>query len=376
MEQAMKRTWAEIDLGHLEHNYRALRAMLAPGCRFVGVVKANAYGHGAVPVAQKLEELGADYLAVACLDEGEELRAAGVTLPILVLGPTPDQWLEDVLRLGLTQTVDSLKSARRCSEAAGRLGGTMKIHMKADTGMTRLGWFCGTPSAMERAAEEMAAAAALPALEAEGVFTHFANADEDEDYTMGQFRCFLDLIDALEARGVSVPIRHCANSAAVLHYPCTHLDMVRPGLALYGHYPDPGSQGLDGPGLLPLMSLKSRVAEVRALPAGTLVSYGCTAKLERDSVLAVLPIGYADGLDRVRSNVGQVELKGRLCPIVGRVCMDMCMVDVTDCPGVRSGDVATIYGQNTSVETAAGQAGTIPYELLCAVSPRVPRIYC
>jgi len=371
----MKRTWAEIDLGHLEHNYRALRAMLAPDCRFVGVVKANAYGHGAVAVAKKLEELGADYLAVACLDEGEELRSAGVTLPILVLGLTAPQWLEDVLRLDLTQTIDSLESARRCSETAVRLGKTMKIHLKADTGMTRLGWFCGTPEALGRTAEEMAAAAALPGLEAEGVFTHFANADGDEDYTMTQFRRFLDLNAALEEKGVHIPIRHCANSAAVLHYPCMHLDMVRPGLALYGHYPDPDSQGLDGPGLLPLMSLKSRVADVRALPAGTLVSYGCTAQLARDSILAVLPIGYADGLDRVRSNIGQVELRGRLCPIVGRVCMDMCMVDVTDCPGVQPGDVATVYGQTPSVETAADQAGTIQYELLCAVSARVPRVY-
>lgn len=373
MEQAMKRTWAEIDLGNLEHNYHTLRAMLPYGCKFVGVVKANAYGHGAVPVAKKLEELGADYLAVACLDEGEELRQAGVSMPILVLGVTPEEYLDEVIRLELTQSVTDPAAARACSDAAVRLGKTMKIHLKADTGMTRLGWFCGSGAGMARTVEEMARAAALPGLEAEGIFTHFANADGDEAYTMAQFERFLELIGRLEEQGVRFPIRHCAASAAVLHYPCTHLDMVRPGLVLYGHYPDPDSEGLDGPGLLPVMSLKTRVAEVRTIPAGTAVSYGCTAILKEETTLAVLPIGYADGLDRSRSNVGQVWLNGEFCPIVGRVCMDMCMVAVKG--AVKPGDVATIYGDRVPVEEAAEQAGTIPYELLCAVSPRVPRLY-
>ena len=229
-------------------------------------------------------------------------------------------------------------------------------------------------SVLERAMEEIAAAAALPGLEAEGIFTHFAAADGDEDYTMGQFTRFLDLLDGLKGRGVEFALRHCANSAAVLSYPCTHLDMVRPGIALYGHYPDPACEGLDGPGLAPVMRLFTRVAAVRTLPGGTCVSYGCTARLEEERTLAVLPLGYADGLSRLLSNRGGVWLGGQRCPIVGRVCMDMCMVDVTGL-AVRPGDVAEVFGTQAPIEEAAGLVGTIQYELLCSVSPRVPRIY-
>ena len=373
MKQLERRTWAEISLPDLEHNYRALRAMLAPGCRFLGVVKANAYGHGAVRVAQKLEQLGAEYLAVACLGEAVELREAGIRAPILILGYTPADCGGELLRYGLTQTIYDAGTARAFSEAACRAGKRLRVHVKADTGMSRLGWLCGG-AALERAADDIQAVCALPGLEAEGIYTHFANADSDEDYTMEQFTRFLDLLAELERRGVTFQIRHCAASAAVLKYPCTHLDMVRPGIALYGHYPDPSCEGLDGPGLEPVMTVKSRISAVRALPKGTYVSYGRTARLERDSLLAVVPIGYGDGYPRSLSNRMTMKIHGAECPIVGRVCMDMCMVDVTGVPGVQAGDTAVVY-DGPLLERAAQLAGTIPYELLCAVSPRVPRVY-
>ncbi len=373
MDEKKKRTWAEIRLSELEHNYRALRALLPAGCRFLGVVKANAYGHGAVPVARRLEQLGADYLAVACVDEADELRRAGISLPILILGVTSVEYTGRLLELGVTQAVGDLETARALSAAAEAAGRRLKVHIKADTGMSRLGFLCGGER-LERAAEEIAAAAGLPGLEAEGIFTHFADADGSEDYTMGQFTRFLDLLSALEGRGVRFAIRHCANSAAVLHYPCTHLDMVRPGIALYGHYPDADCEGLDGPGLRPVMGLYTRVAAVRTLPGGTSVSYGCTAVLEGERTLAVLPVGYADGLSRLLSNQGSVLLGGRRCPIVGRVCMDMCMVDVTSLD-VAPGDTAEVFGPCRPVEEDADRTDTISYELLCAVSPRVSRVY-
>ena len=367
------RTWAEIDLDALEHNYHALRAMLPQGCRFAGLVKADAYGHGAVPVARKLEQLGADVLAVACVAEGEELRRAGITLPILCLGQTPLELGEDLIRLDITQGLEDLETARELSRLAQCLRKTFKVHIKVDTGMGRLGfrWEDGDNTAV---ADQMAALCALPGLEVEGMFTHFAAADGDEAYTMAQFTRFLDAKKALEERGIHLKIYHCGASSAVLHYPCTYLDMVRPGIVLYGYYTDEESRGLDGPGLVPVMRLKSRVAAVREMPAGAKVSYGCTATLERPSRLAVLPVGYGDGLPRVLSNQLKVRIQGKLCPIVGRICMDMCMADVTDLPQVKAGDVADIYGEGLTDE-AARLADTIPYELLCHVTSRVPRIY-
>ena len=298
MENRETRTWAEIDLSSLAHTYRTLRALLPAGCRFLGVVKADAYGHGALETARCLEEWGADCLAVACLEEAARLRQGGIGLPILILGVTPPSRWRDLLDLDVTQTVGDLDSARALSAAAAGVGKRLRIHVKADTGMSRLGFLCDGAH-LERAMEEIAAAAALPGLEAEGIFTHFAAADGDEDYTMGQFTRFLDLVDGLKGRGVEFALRHCANSAAVLSYPCTHLDMVRPGIALYGHYPDPACEGLDGPGLAPVMRLFTRVAAVRTLPGGTCVSYGCTARLEEERTLAVLPLGYADGLSQI-----------------------------------------------------------------------------
>ena len=367
------RAWAEIDLGNLEHNYRALRAC-APNSRFLGVVKANAYGHGAVTVSRKLEELGADYLAVACLNEAMELRQAGIRMPILILGATPPELAGLVVDYGITQTVFTPQLAQALSRAAGERGRRAKIHIKVDTGMSRLGLLDHEPVRTAREVEQLCA---LPGLEPEGIFTHFANADGDEDYTMLQFTRFLDTLEELEGKYQrKFEIRHCAASAAVLNYPCTHLDMVRPGVALYGHYPDPSCEGLDGPGLLPAMALKCRVAAVRQLPADTPVSYGCTQSVGPEGGrVAVLPVGYADGLHRVLSGRGSVWLAGKRRPIIGRVCMDMCMVLLDDEARVEPGDEAEIFGGQLPVEELAQLAGTVQYELLCAVSSRVPRVY-
>ena len=373
MKQTQTRTWTEIDLSNLEHNYRALRAMLPQGCRFLGVVKADAYGHGAVQVARRLETLGAEYLAVACLDEALELRQAGITTPILILGYTPVERADSLLEGGITQTVYDVDMARALSNAAAAAGKTLKIHVKADTGMSRLGWLCGGED-QSAAVEAIAQVCALPGLEAEGIYTHFANADGDEDYTMLQFTRFLDLLEALKDKGITFAIRHCAASAAALKFPCTHLDMVRPGIALYGHYPDPSCEGLDGPGLRPVMTLKTRVASVKTVPAGTPVSYGCTHVLDRETKLAALTIGYADGLPRLCSDRLEVLVKGSRAPIVGRICMDMCMADVTGLD-VASGDEVEVFGEHLPIEDVAALAGTIQYELLCAVSPRVHRAY-
>ncbi|MEQ2455732.1 alanine racemase [Flavonifractor hominis] len=373
MKQLETRTWAEINLSHLEENYRALRALLPDGCRFLGVVKADAYGHGAVPVARRLEQLGAEYLAVACLDEALELRRAGIRTPILILGYTPASCASELLANDLTQTVYDEQTAQALSEAATAAGKRLLVHVKADTGMSRLGWLC-TEQELEHTADTMAAICALPGLDVEGIYTHFANADGDEAYTMLQFTRFLDLLAALEERDVHFRIRHCAASAAVLNYPCTYLDMVRPGVALYGHYPDPSCMGLEGLQLKPVMTLKTRVASVKTVPAGTAVSYGCTHVLERETKLAALTIGYADGLPRVCSDRLEVLIHGRRVPVVGRICMDMCMADVTGlevCPG----DEVEVFGSGLPVEEAAELAGTIQYELLCSVSPRVHREY-
>ncbi len=376
MEDERKRTWAEVSLPNLTNNYLALQSLLPRGCRLMGMVKANAYGHGAVAVAKKLEALEADYLGVATLDEAVELREAGVTLPILILGGTDPQYAAQLIRYDLTQTVFDIAAAIALSRGAEEAGGRLTIHIKVDTGMGRLGFLCDEAH-LEESAAEIHAVCKLPGLLAEGIFTHFAAADEDESYTMTQFQRFWDVMERIEKLGYTFPIRHCANSPATLQYPSFHLDMVRPGIALYGCLPTPEMEGLCD--LKPVMSVKSRIMAVRQVPAGSGVSYGRTCILDRDATLAVLPIGYGDGFFRGLSNRYEVLIHGRRAPIVGRICMDLCMADVTGIADVAPGDVATVYGRDGAeeqpVEAAAQALDTISYEILCAVGRRVPRLY-
>lgn len=376
MQEQKRRTWAEVSLVNLRENYYALRELLPPGCKFMGMVKSDAYGHGAVPVSRKLQELGADYLGVACLDEAIELREGGIHMPILILGGTAPEELPRLLHHKLAQTVYDYETAKRFSEAAMQRGERLTVHVKVDTGMTRLGFLCDEAT-REQAVEQIASVCCLEGLQAEGIFTHFADSDGDEAYTLLQMTRFLTLLDKLSARGCSFAIRHAANSAATLLYPFSHLDMVRPGLALYGHYPTEDMEELCP--LLPVLELRSKITAIREVPKGTFVSYGRMCALSRDSRLAVVPIGYGDGYFRSLSNCFSVGLRGKRAPIVGRVCMDMCMVDVTDIAQVSVGEEVLIYSRNEAegqtVEEGAALADTISYELLCALSKRIPRLY-
>ena len=374
MNDLQKRTWAEISLENLRHNYEAIRKSLPAGCRFLGVVKADAYGHGALPVSRLLQEAGADYLAVSCLDEALELRRGGITMPILILGHTPYAYTGTLIEENITQTVTCLAKALEYSAEAVRLGKELKIHIKLDTGMSRLGFLCAG-NYFEEGVDNVIRSCRLPGLNPEGVYTHFAVSDEpgedSEAYTRAQFRLFMDVIAAVKARGgVEFPIRHCANSGATVSYPEMALDMVRPGLLLYGYGDSSGKLGL-----LPCMRLVTTVSTIKFYEPGTSVSYGRRFTTDRRTRMGVLAVGYADGLPRLISNKCSFAAKGGFAPQRGSICMDMCMVDLTELPQVDVGSEVELFGPVNSIYKLSDAAQTIPYELLCAVSKRVPRVY-
>ena len=374
MNDLQKRTWAEISLENLRHNYEAIRKSLPAGCRFLGVVKADAYGHGALPVSRLLQEAGADYLAVSCLDEALELRRGGITMPILILGHTPCEYTGTLIEEKITQTVTCLAKALEYSAEAVRLGKELKIHIKLDTGMSRLGFLCAG-NYFEEGVDNVIRSCRLPGLNPEGVYTHFAVSDEpgedSEAYTRAQFRLFMDVIAAVKARGgVEFPIRHCANSGATVSYPEMALDMVRPGLLLYGYGDSSGKLGL-----LPCMRLVTTVSTIKFYEPGTSVSYGRRFTTDRRTRMGVLAIGYADGLPRLISNKCSFAAGGGFAPQRGSICMDMCMVDLTELPQVDVGSEVELFGPMNSIYKLSDAAQTIPYELLCAVSKRVPRVY-
>ena len=374
MNDLQKRSWAEISLPNLRHNYERIRAALPAGCRFLGVVKADAYGHGALAVSRLLQEAGAEYLAVSCLDEALELRRGGIETPILILGHTPHEYTETLIDMHITQTVSALAKAEQYSAAASALGKTLKIHIKLDTGMSRLGFLCAG-SYFETGVENLLRTLALPGLEIEGVYTHFSVSDEpDADsaaYTRGQFRLFTEVIAAVEARsGFRFSIRHCANSGAVVNYPETALDMARPGLLLYGYGDGDGRLGLR-----PCMRLVTTVSTIKYYEPGTSISYGRRFTTDKRTRMGVLAIGYADGLPRLISNQCRFAARGGFAPQRGTICMDMCMVDLSELPQVDVGSEVEIFGERSSIQALADAAQTIPYELLCAVSKRVPRVY-
>ena len=372
-EPVLRRTWAEIDLDALAHNYRQARAKIGPRVKYLGVVKADAYGHGAIQVSRKLEALGADYLAVSSLDEAEELRRGGIRAPILILGHTPPAMVPQLIRYRITQAVSAKAKAEEYSAAAVRCGGTLKVHIKVDTGMSRLG-FLVRGDHFGTGVAAIADSCALPGLEAEGIFTHFAVSDEDdagsETYTREQFNVFTRVLDALAAGGRTFAIRHCANSGALARYPEMYLDMVRPGIALYGAGADAQRLRLE-----PVMTLKSSISTIKIFDPGTDISYGRTFRTAGKTRIGVLPIGYADGFFRGLSNRMSVVTDAGKAPLRGRICMDMSMVDLTDLPAVKVGDEVEIFGRRQKVDDLAAVLNTIPYELICAVSKRVPRVY-
>ncbi|WP_105203124.1 alanine racemase [Neobittarella massiliensis] len=371
MREPFRRTWAEIDLDAIEHNARQIKALLDPGCKMMAVVKADAYGHGDRQTAAVLKAAGADAFAVSAINEAISLRECGVKDPILVLGFTPLDFADKLVQYGITQTVYCPDYARSLSRALTALGASVKVHIKVDSGMGRLGFF-GTDSAAE-----IAAVAALSGLDIEGIFTHFTSADdfspEGIAYTHAQYQRFMGVIAELEERGVHFSLRHCCNSAGTVFYPQCHLDLVRPGLILYGHWPCAG----DKIQLRRAMKLKSVVSMVKTLPAGSFVSYGNTYQTKAPTQVATIAVGYADGYPRQLSNRGWVGIGGRRARIIGRVCMDQMMVDVTGL-GVSPGQEVVLFGDESdgvTVEDVAALCSTINYELLCILGRRVQRLY-
>lgn len=366
-------TWAEVDLRRIRDNVAALRARLRPGCRLVAVVKAEAYGHGAVPVARAALEAGAELLGVARLDEGLALRAGGVAAPVLVLGWTPRDRAAEVVAAGLHQAVFDPGDAAALARAGQALGRRALLHAKVDTGMGRLGWPCRTAADAERTAAEVAALARLPGAELVGVFTHFAEADApDLTRARAQLVAFARLLAALESAGVRPALRHCASTAALLRLPEAQLDACRTGLGMYGYLPSPD---VPDPGLRPALSWYARVAQVRTLRPGETVSYGGTYAARGTERVAALAVGYADGFPRCLSNRGTVLVNDRAAPVRGRVCMDQVVVGVDGCGQVRQGTPAVLIGEGHWADALAAEAGTIAYESLCAIGPRVPRLY-
>lgn len=371
MKKNTHRTWAEIDLQAIESNFKAIQAQT--GCSVLCVIKANAYGHGSVPVAKRLQKAGAAYFGVATVTEAVELREQGVTLPILILGYVDEADARLVARFGVTATVYDRETAQMLSRAAAEEGCEIHVHFKLDTGMSRLGF---PAHHLPETVEALTEIAQLPGLRADGIFTHFAVADEADgaDFTARQQARFAAVCDALAARGLHFAVRHCANSGAILQHPGSYMNMVRAGIVLYGYYPDRSIPRTLK--LRPAMTLKARVVQVHTCDAGSTVSYGREFTAREETRLAVLSIGYADGYLRGRTGHAQVILDGRRVPVVGRICMDMCMAQAPADLQVQRGDEAVIFGaEGVTAEELAESAGTITYEVLCAVSSRVPRIY-
>ena len=374
MESTLKRTWAEISLDNLTHNFETIRRQVGPKAKLLGVVKADAYGHGAVRVAKHLERLGAGYLAVSNLDECEELRVNGIMLPILMLGFTPADQAERILKNDMTQAVPNLAIAEAYSSAAVHAGGTMKVHIKLDTGMGRLGFQCDDAH-FDASLRDILKILTLPGLDVEGVFTHFCVSDEAADecveFTKVQHDRFLRMIDAAETQGnFRFRLHHCCNAGGIASYPEWAWDMVRCGIILYGT-----GDLAERMGMKPVMTVKTTVSTIKDFDPDTSISYGRQFFTTRPSRIAVLPIGYADGLFRALSGKLRVLTPYGEAQQVGRICLDMCMIDVTDLPQLRVCDEIEVFGEHQLIETAAKQCGTISYELLCAVSKRVPRYY-
>jgi alanine racemase len=364
-------TTARVELAALTHNYREAER-LAGGRRVLAVVKAQAYGHGAVRVARHLVGLGAHTLGVALVEEGRELREAGITTPILVMGALFPGQAEALVRWDLTPALYTQALADSLVQAARTFGKIVSVHVKVDTGMGRI----GIPP--EAASSFIAGLARRDGLRVEGIMTHFADADlRDKQFASRQMDRFTALIADLDGRGISAPLRHAANSAAVLDFSRALFTMVRPGLMLYGYSPlEPGA---DVPHLRPALSLVTQIAYLKKVPPGTPVSYGRTFVTKRESLIATIPIGYADGYGRALSNRGEALVRGRRVPVAGRVCMDMTMLDVTDVPGVSEEDEVVLIGaqgaERITANDIASVTGTISYEVLCGISSRVPRVY-
>ncbi|HEY9159682.1 MAG TPA: alanine racemase [Desulfomonilia bacterium] len=379
-------TRAEIDLNALAHNFRELRRVTSKTSRIMAVVKADGYGHGAVKVSQTALANGADFLAVARISEAAQLRQSGINAPILLFGYCSPAYVDYLSTNDIRASINSLESARALSDEAVRQHKNLKSHIKIDTGMGRLGLMSDmsalTPfpkSEMNRTIKEILDIARMPGLQIEGIYTHFARADSrDKTHALSQFNIFMDILTQLKKHSFEVEIRHAANSAATIEMPETHLDMVRPGIALYGLWPS-NETDREMISLKPVMSLKSCVIHVKEVPAGFKVSYGCTWESVRSTKIATIPLGYADGYERLLSSKGSMLVRGQRVPVVGTICMDLTMLDVGCLENIDIEDEVVIIGKQgdneITADEIAGSIGTINYEIVSSLAPRVPRIY-
>lgn len=373
--------WAEVDLNAIAHNVRELRRITRPGARFMAAVKANAYGHGMVEAASVVLKNGADELGVARIEEGIELREAGIDAPVLIFGHTPASMNKELIQFNLRPTVFSCQTAERLSAMAVTNDAHVKIHLKIDTGMGRLGMLPDglSPAKNKETIHNVIRISKLPSIEIEGIYTHFASADFlDKTYAKRQFDLFLEFIDQLHRAGVDVPIKHAANSAAVIDLPETHLDMIRAGISVYGLYP---SDKVDKRRitLKPAMEMKARIIHLKQVPSGFNVSYGSTYETITPTTIATVPVGYGDGYSRLSSAGGYMLVRGERAPVAGRVCMDLTMIDVGHIPDVSLGDEVVIFGRQgsayVSIDEVAAIWHTINYEVVTTVASRVPRMY-
>ncbi len=380
MEQFLKRTWAEIDLNKIEKNYDICRSMLRDGVKMMGVIKADGYGHGAIAYAEIFSKKGCEWFAVSNLDEALQIREAGIETPILILGFTPAEKAEVLAFNNIAQAVYNREYAAALSQNAVAQGVQVNVHIKVDTGMSRIGFLYQDSEDDAATIDAIEAACKLPGLYAQGIFQHFAVADcgeEGEVYTRLQYDLFLDVIRRLQKRGTDFELYHCCNSAGASEYRDLQLNMARLGIVIYGLT----SSDLvkEQWGIEPVMSVKSVVAMVKEIEAGTTVSYGRTFTAANDMKIATIPIGYADGYTRRLSGDGaRMIIKGAYVPVIGTICMDMCMVDVTGLD-VEAGDAVTVIGKEgdkaVTVDEIAAKSGTINYEITCDISKRVPRVY-
>jgi alanine racemase len=364
-------TVGEVDLRALAFNYRQIQKRIPKGVKLLAVVKADAYGHGAIPVSLKLEKLGVEYLGVAIPEEGVELRRGGVKAPILVLGGIFGGEVDQIFRFRLTPVVFRRDSLKLLSREAERRRRKVKVHLKVDTGMGRLGVPFNLWSDFLNEVKRS------PKIEIEGILSHFSMTDEERDFTQNQWKAFQQAVAIAQEIGISCQYLHVASSATLTAFPDYCARLVRPGIMLYGSYPSPAFQPLIS--LKPVMTLKTRIHFLKSVPPGTRISYGGTFATKRESLIATLPIGYADGYSRHLSNRGEVLIHGKRAPIVGKVCMDFIMVDVTDIPRVSVGDEVILMGKQgggqITAEEIAEKINSISYEVLCAIGKRVPRIY-
>jgi alanine racemase len=369
----LRPVWAEVDLDKLAHNMREIRRV-AQSKDIIAVIKADGYGHGALDIAPTLLDNGATRIAVAVLNEAVELRRGGIEEPIMVLGFTPPSLIDMLIRYDIEQTVYSYDLAKEISIVACKKNKIAKIHVALDTGMGRIGFLPDNESV-----EEVYKISKLPNIIIEGLFSHFSSADEkDKTYTNYQLENYNCFYERLKQKGVNINIRHIANSAAIVDMPESHFEAVRPGVILYGYYPSDEifKEKIE---LKPVMSLKTNIVHIKKLPSGEYISYGRKFKTSKESIIATLPVGYADGYTRLLFNKAKVIINGSFAPVIGRICMDQCMVDVTDIPDVKLGDEVILMGQQEDLEFTADHIadliGTINYEVTCMISKRVPRVY-